>query len=70
VVIPLATFPAQRIVPFDPGGVLALLDLPGLIDRPDRQAAAPCGPLRAAHPGLHREPAHYPDRRRLSRSPG
>ena len=31
---------AAQVVPFDPGGVLALLDLAGLIDRPDRQAAA------------------------------
>jgi hypothetical protein len=57
-------------LPYQPGPrspsspTLALLDLPGLIDRPDRQAAAPAGLASGLIQALHREPAHYPDRRR------
>jgi hypothetical protein len=54
---------AAQVVPLDAGGALALLDLPGLIDRPDRQAAAPAGLASGLIQALHREPAHYPDRR-------
>jgi hypothetical protein len=49
---------APQIVALDPGGVLTLLDLPSLIDRPDRQATPP-GPARGLIQPCHREPAHH-----------
>jgi len=49
-------------VPFDPGRVLTLLDLPGLIDRPHRQATPP-GPARSLIQARHCEPAHHRHRR-------
>ena len=49
---------AAQIVPLDAGGVLALFDLPCLIDRPDHQAPPTGGLIQARH----REPAHHPHR--------
>jgi hypothetical protein len=47
VVIPVRHLPsAAQVVPLDPGGGRALLDLTGLIQRPDHQAAAPARPAR------------------------
>jgi hypothetical protein len=63
VVIPLATFPAQhRVVGLDPGGAHALLNLDGLIDRVDRQAAAAADPNGLVEPGQG-GPADGPHRR-------
>ena len=50
---------APQVLPLDPAGGLASLLLPGLVDRPDHQAAAPFpAPGRLLQPG-HREPAHH-----------
>ena len=53
---------APQVLPLDPAGGLAGLFLPGLVDRPDHQAAAPPpAPGRLLQPG-HREPAHHAHR--------
>jgi hypothetical protein len=62
-VIPLASSRAAQVVALDPRGVLTLLDLPGLIDHPDRQAAAPPRPARRLIQAGHGEPAHHRHRR-------
>ena len=46
--IPLATFPAQAVA-VDPGRAAAQLDLAGLIDDTDRQAAPAGSPTQARH---------------------
>ena len=53
---------AAQVLPLDPGGGLAGLFLPGLVDRPDHQAAAAFpAPRRLLKPG-HREPSHHAHR--------
>jgi len=53
---------APQVLPFDARGGLAGLLLPGLVARPDHQAAAPVtSPRRFLQPG-HREPAHHAHR--------
>ena len=62
---PVGHFPGAarpQVVALDPGRALALLDLAGLIDRADRQAAAAAGAGGLVQPG-DREPAHRPHRR-------
>jgi hypothetical protein len=51
---------APQVLPLDPGGGLAGLFLPGLVDRPDHQLPAPPFPAPGCllQPG-HREPAHH-----------
>jgi hypothetical protein len=54
---------APQVLPLDAGRGSALLDLTGLIDRPDPQAPpAARAAGRLVQPG-HREPAHHPHRR-------
>jgi hypothetical protein len=51
-----------HVMPLDAGGGRALLDLAGLIDRPDPQPPPPARPAgRLIQPG-HREIAHHPHR--------
>jgi len=53
---------APQVLPLDPAGGFAGLFLPGLVDGPDHQAAAPFpAPRRLLQPG-HREPAHHAHR--------
>ena len=54
---------AAQVVPLDPGGGRALLDLTGLIQRPDHQAAAPARPARRLLQARHREPPDLAHRR-------
>ena len=54
---------AAQVLPLHPGGAGARLDLPGLVDRADRQAAAPAGLARGIIQPGHGEPAHHPHRR-------
>ena len=53
---------APQVLPFHARGGLAGLFLPGLVDRPDHQAAAPFPAPRRLLQAGHREPAHHAHR--------
>ena len=53
---------APQVLALDSRGGLAGLFLPGLVDRPDHQAAAPAAPPGCLLQPGHREPAHHAHR--------
>jgi len=54
---------AAQVLPLHPGRAGAGLDLPGFVERADRQAAPPPGPAGGLIQSGHGEPAHHSHRR-------